>query len=437
MVLDTDPSSESLPYELILKIKKGTLPGFSPNFSSVETYLNNQLYDASPMGSLEFNRVVEFKMMSLDIDMVITLTLFTKRSPSSTSTARGSVSISLKEFRSRVNTGSNDFDLPFLPSGKTGGLLVGVEVREKQLFCIESTMPPLLRELSSLKEIQLSSQLKRKVYAIDNASKGFLHLILSILTEDADLISEAEVYDITNDVHLMLLLNEAGGASYRKMVKYFYADTLSTNTAIVPTILYPYTKRRFRSLVAISSSRAHKTFFKAIRNSVYDFNHKFQSQELSASSYLNLVNERQYLCEIDTTIVDSSQGNPNSYDISLHCNTGYTYEIRFPYFCDFSNVIRNLSVIKQMLQNDDSSQKEMDDYYTSASLIVNDHGKLSEDEYDRASYTRNKAIRQDVKLYLNYSEQALSMRIAKYHQNSAQLEDPSTAIIIVPFKTVR
>lgn len=420
MVVDSHPTIRNAPYELSMRIKRGTLHGGSTSHSYVQTFVDDELVDTTPKGPPDWNRPVVKKLMTIVPTTTITFVLYSMPLiaipvPGSKAVApvfRGKFQTNIGSFLHTLGNGGSDKEFPFSPSKDT--LVINIELKETKLFTIISAHPPLLTELAASSAMEVSPYLKKRVCLIDNASNQFLNLILAILLENTALVNEPDMVYLVGDICDMVLMYVSGGKHVEQMdevqrlpkskiisntVRAFTRDrtvgdlasklsegvgfdSSSGNfgenlynflrdavTSYDKTTLYPYVSNIYNTFVCPkglyrqkhdNSSTSHVKALIREQEIIWR-NEKSHTLQPCMSSCYNMATERHLLRRLDFR--DNSL-----YDIIIHCSDETSYELRWADYYDYIMALKHISTVKFSLENADAAADQI--FTTKCSMAI-------------------------------------------------------------------
>jgi len=302
MIIDNQPSSKVLPYELNIKINKVELTSKDAQIypSFIEVFINNHFLDktlpiiqsttttssssSSSSSSSIWNKGMSKKLMNIDNDLIITFGIYVKKL-STLSMANvskvltlGLVSNNNYSNNNNNNNGENilkcsglikikdyypnnyDFGIRDIkvnlitPLGNNGGILyIKIDIIETKLFAIQSILNnDTYEQLKQYIENNFSFNLKKNIKLIDNNNQDLLKIIITNLIEAKDILTEGDIYDIISESSYQQLQQQQQ-QDHEQLIGDKYDDDDDVD---VP--FYPCSKPKYSKLIIIPSSLDEK-----------------------------------------------------------------------------------------------------------------------------------------------------------------------------------
>ena len=219
MIIDPDPPSKPLPYELTVKVLRATLVGVTNvTHSYVEVFLDHTFLDRTSTGKMEWNHKLVKKAMQIDPELTLTFVLYTKKTsmvsnPFQTSSApvemvhRGTAHFLVREFLKNLTIINRQEELDLIAPAtgqKCGTLGVRLDLFETTLFGVVPAADDSLEELRRHTEEGMSTALRYDISAVDNDEHAFLKVLVGNVIEGRDVLIEGDVVDIVSEAAFIL-----------------------------------------------------------------------------------------------------------------------------------------------------------------------------------------------------------------------------------------
>jgi hypothetical protein len=269
MVIDPDPPSKPLPYELTIKTMSATFQGIgSVTQAYVDVFLDRRFIDRTNTGAPTWNHKTIKKVMEVDPELTLTFVIYSKKTftvvnPFQTSQApaemvhRGSAHLLVSEFLENMTIFNKEEELEIIsPTTRQscGSLRVRLDVLETKLFAVVSANDDSLEELARRTEEALPYELRYDISNLDNDDNTFLKVTVKNVIEGRDVMTSIDLVDIISE------------AAYLQNVE---MDAIDDKTgkpkAHQQTTRYPSGKPRYAKLITLPSTLIEKNNVSIIR----------------------------------------------------------------------------------------------------------------------------------------------------------------------------
>lgn len=380
MVVDPDPPSKRLPYELEIRLL-GTTQRSGSSSSSVEayvdTYINDVLHSttflaaAKATGSGPANvsaavntctTTVVLPMLYLDADMRISFVVHKNRPNKASQSSSGRVDLKLSHILKDKGQGFINHEYP-LQGTSNRFLQLSIELREQLLFAVAKHR----KQRSKGSDVVISARMKEKIVvlslAINSDCNGLLDEIVWFLSEADEYITELDLFDIIDDITQMYKNSE-----YSKLITLLQDHPLKSVTP------YPLTNSEwcvYAKVISLpppaeqsSSSNASNGIAAmaqrrgSLRGSAlsasYAFQQRYEEVEQSNHEFLRY---QPVMCRDRTpgfqrgvadTPVEVANITPGlrGYRLTICCSEGAFYELIWGNFFEYIEVQKVFSILK-------------------------------------------------------------------------------------------
>lgn len=269
MVVDPDPPSKALPFELTIKTMNANLQGVgSVTHAYVDLFLDKRFVDRTNTGAPIWNHRTVQKTMEIDPEMTITFVVYSKKTftvvnPFQTGQApaemvhRGTAHVVVSEFLDNLNILNKEEDIDIIApvtNQKVGTLRVRLDVAETKLFAVVSAVDDSMEELQKRTEEALPFNIRYDVTTLDNDDGNFLKVTVKNLIEGRDVMTGVDLVDIISE-----------SAFLQNVDLEATDDGTGKPRAQQQTTRYPSCKPRFWKLITLPSTLIERNNVSIIR----------------------------------------------------------------------------------------------------------------------------------------------------------------------------
>eukprot|EP00601_Ochromonadales_sp_CCMP2298_P001983 CAMPEP_0173182890 /NCGR_PEP_ID=MMETSP1141-20130122/8094_1 /TAXON_ID=483371 /ORGANISM="non described non described, Strain CCMP2298" /LENGTH=811 /DNA_ID=CAMNT_0014106045 /DNA_START=28 /DNA_END=2460 /DNA_ORIENTATION=- len=227
MIIDPNPPSKAMPYEVTITVKRGSLTGgVATSHTHVEVFLGSSFLDRTITSAPDWNKKIIKRLMQIDPDLMLTFAVYTKKTfnipkpfpftqaPTSEVVFRGSCQVILKDFLQNLAVVQHQEELHLVSAKgeRVGSLVVKLELAETKLFSIEPTQSLAMGELQKVVEGALPFNIRYDIATIDNDNNTLLQVLVGSVIEGKDVLTEGDLMDIVSEA-AQIQRSSVGGAS--------------------------------------------------------------------------------------------------------------------------------------------------------------------------------------------------------------------------------
>lgn len=373
MVVDPDPPSKALPYELTIKVRKANVQGLGLiTHSYIEVFLDHTFLDRTSAGSPDWNHKLTKKIMEIDPEMTITFVLYTKKTftvvnPFQSGQApiemihRGTAHIIIQDFLQNLTLLNKEEEIDLIsPTGvKCGTLLIRLDMLETKLFSVVSAVEDSMEQLEKRTEEALPTDIRYDISSLDNDDNCFLKVLVKNVIEGRDVMTEADLVDIVSE------------AGYLQNVDTDQFDERNGKPKThKQTMRYPSGKPRYSKVITLPSTMVDRNNVSIIRSQL--------TRALVKEEELQAINERfddslpavSSIFEPQTLGVNgydlayqpSQQDSAKSeyYDLAIYClpedgvDSDVAHMLRWTSYYDYVMMIREMVKIQHQYYRDEA-----------------------------------------------------------------------------------